>query len=699
MFPVGSFVKITDISECKKVELNEVFKVLSSSKAMTTIENKDGVNLGGYYSWRFVAADPVADATKTIIDDDWFVYDGTKFPNHILRAKTDWLRQKGSATWEIVTSSAGKIIAPHTTFEFRCKKSDAPTAEVAKPQVASATEDDWFYFDNTIHADHILRQDIDQIDYGGNDWIKINASAGIAIKGGGGYLKYRCKKCHAPKEIATTVAEGDWVIIDKSIYGEFKLRLTDECNYKNTKWMKVVNDCGNSYNHIYYKDYEFRCKRSDLPVVDTTKSQAAYAEKSQMADATKSPEVEPQKSTQFWTGQEIICNEKGLSLLTYNKAYTVLETNTLSSGFYVKVKGDKGVINQFLSSRFRVTDVTKSQVADTTKLQAAAPAITNLCVEVEQPPIAKKDTKMFPVGSFVKITDISNCGKVKLNEVFEVLYSNNSLTEIKNKDGINLGVFDTWRFVAAKSPVDETKITQQDTKMFSNKFQNGQTVICNEYESTKGRLTIGKGYVVIGNDPTNNGGHVDMIQLINNFGDKEWFFVYRFSAATAENTTVAEQPKRIVAKVTNNYLTKGQSYEVVDDGDGTTVIVGPNGCSLCFMDDCFESDISLSDVTNVDGATGTKENEMKKETAVKVASVVGKFVAGWGFRALNYWAIEPAVNIARPILSSVRYAGFLAAISMIGYGMYNPQAVKDAAYSCIPKISFSIEAPEILNGK
>lgn len=125
MFPVGSFVKITDISECKKVELNEVFKVLSSSKSMTTIENKDGINLGGYYSWRFV----VADATKTIADDDWF------------------------------------------------------------------------YFDNTIHADHILRQDIDQIDYGNNDWIKINTSAGSTIKGGG--FKYRCKKSDAPVADAT----------------------------------------------------------------------------------------------------------------------------------------------------------------------------------------------------------------------------------------------------------------------------------------------------------------------------------------------------------------------------------------------------------------------------------------------------------------------------------------------------------------
>lgn len=691
MFLVGSFVKITDISECKKIELNEVFKVLSSSKAMTIIENKDGINLGGYYSWRFEqVVDPAADATKTIADDDWFYFDVSKHAGHVLRRNIDQLKSKNENTdWTSVSVCANTKICLEdiNKYEFRCKKSDTPkefttnapkppeddwveldetiyadhilrenideckskinlragwervcgfrnkklsayaqmynfrcrrsvlpVTDVTKSQAADATkppEDDWFHFDISKHAGHILRRDVDQVkskhNSGIKEWVPVSLSAGTKIYShDADRYEFRCKKSDIPKEFVTTVAEGDWVIIDKSIYGDFKLRLTDECNYKNTKWMKVVNDCGNSYNHIYYKDYEFRCKRSDLPVVDTTKSS--------VADATKSPEVDPKKPTPFCVGQEIICNEKGLSLLTYNKAYTVLEANTLSSGlYYVKVKDDKGDINQFLQSRFRVADTTN-------------------------PPT------------------------------------------IQNKDA----------------------------EMFKNRFEVGQKILCTDGAYAK-RITNGKEYVVINNTYDNNGSGMDMLDVINDNGEKERYFVSRFSAATAENvataetTTVSEKvataKKRAVAKVTNSYLTKGQSYEVVDDGDGTTVIVGPNSYSLCFMNDCFESDISLSDVTNVDGATGTKENEMKKETAIKVASMVGKFAAGWGFRALNYWAIEPAVNIARPILSSVRYAGFLAAISMVGYGMYNPQAVKDAAYSCIPKISLSIEAPEILNGK
>lgn len=561
MFSVGSFVKITDISECKKVELNEVFKVLSSSKAMTAIENKDGINLGGYYSWRFVAVDPAADAAKPQVanatEDDWAELDETIYADHILRENIDECKSKTSlrSGWERVSGFRNKKLSVYAkTYNFRCRRSALPVADATKSQVADTT-----------------------------------------------------------KTNATTVADDDWVIIDKSIYGDFELRLTDECNYKNTKWMKVVNDHRNSYNHIYYKDYEFRCKRSDLPVADATKSQ--------VADAT----------------------------------------------------------------------------------------ITNLCKEVEQQPIPKKDTKMFPVGSFVKITDISNCTCVELNEVFEVLSSNSTGIEIKNKYGKNLGTFCTWRFAVADATkfqvTEPTKITQQDTKMFSNKFYDGQTITCidfpNDYKS--GKLTVGKNYVVTNSNYTSNdGGKFDMVQVRDNKGDPEWFYVYRFSAAAAENTTVAaKQPKRIVAKVTNHYLKKGQSYEVVGyyipNAESYKVKIDDAGYMLEFRRDCFESDISLSDVTNVDGATSTKENEMKKETAVKVASVVGKFATGWGFRALNYWVFEPAAGIGRPIMKSVRYATFLGSLAALGYGYYHPQEVKDALVSCLPTVS--IEAPAILSGK
>ena len=86
----------------------------------------------------------------------------------------------------------------------------------------------------------------------------------------------------------------------------------------------------------------------------------------------------------------------------------------------------------------------------------------------------------------------------------------------------------------------------------------------------------------------------------------------------------------------------------------------------------------------------SKEEEMKKETAIKIASVAGSL----GFRALNYWFFEPAVNTFRPVVKGVRYAVFLGMITSSIYGYRHPEVVKNAIMSCLPKIS--VEAPEIL---
>lgn len=81
---------------------------------------------------------------------------------------------------------------------------------------------------------------------------------------------------------------------------------------------------------------------------------------------------------------------------------------------------------------------------------------------------------------------------------------------------------------------------------------------------------------------------------------------------------------------------------------------------------------------------------MKKETAIAVAKVAGNL----GFRALNYWFFEPAVNVFRPVVKGVRYAVFIGTLASAVYGYKHPEVVKDAIMSCLPTVS--IEAPEIL---
>lgn len=97
-------------------------------------------------------------------------------------------------------------------------------------------------------------------------------------------------------------------------------------------------------------------------------------------------------------------------------------------------------------------------------------------------------------------------------------------------------------------------------------------------------------------------------------------------------------------------------------------------------------------------AHNNKEKEevvMKKETAIAIGTSVAKFVGNWGFRTFNYWVAEPATNIARPIVKTVRYAVFIGTIAGSIYAYRNPDVVVKTLKSCLPKVS--IEAPEILS--
>lgn len=91
-----------------------------------------------------------------------------------------------------------------------------------------------------------------------------------------------------------------------------------------------------------------------------------------------------------------------------------------------------------------------------------------------------------------------------------------------------------------------------------------------------------------------------------------------------------------------------------------------------------------------------EETTMKKETAIAIASATAKFVGNTAFKAANYFAIEPAMNIGRPIVRSIRYAMFVGGLGLMAYGWNHPEEAKSAVAKCLPSISFSVERPEIL---
>lgn len=94
----------------------------------------------------------------------------------------------------------------------------------------------------------------------------------------------------------------------------------------------------------------------------------------------------------------------------------------------------------------------------------------------------------------------------------------------------------------------------------------------------------------------------------------------------------------------------------------------------------------------IESAAGGKEIVMNP-VVKKSASLIGGLIK----KTANYWLVEPALNIARPIIKSVRYATFLTVVAGSVYAFYHPDKVKDLAWKCLPKVT--IEAPEILKPK
>lgn len=80
---------------------------------------------------------------------------------------------------------------------------------------------------------------------------------------------------------------------------------------------------------------------------------------------------------------------------------------------------------------------------------------------------------------------------------------------------------------------------------------------------------------------------------------------------------------------------------------------------------------------------------MQKSQAISAAKSAGNLA----FRFINYWLLEPAANIGKPVFRSVRYFTFVGVFVATLLGYKYPETTKSFIKSCLPKIT--VEAPEI----
>lgn len=105
---------------------------------------------------------------------------------------------------------------------------------------------------------------------------------------------------------------------------------------------------------------------------------------------------------------------------------------------------------------------------------------------------------------------------------------------------------------------------------------------------------------------------------------------------------------------------------------------------------------SVKNFTPVKKEEEVMSEAIKFETAKKVVSSVGRFTGRMVWKAANYWAFEPVKEVATKIMRAVRYVTLGTAVVGGIYAYNDPQGAKDLLMKCVPKVSVSFEAPEIL---
>lgn len=96
--------------------------------------------------------------------------------------------------------------------------------------------------------------------------------------------------------------------------------------------------------------------------------------------------------------------------------------------------------------------------------------------------------------------------------------------------------------------------------------------------------------------------------------------------------------------------------------------------------------------SNSSSSTETVKFETAKKLAVGTAKLGGKMI----WRTADYFVFAPIKKAASPFMWMVRYA---VLGTMVGGGVYactNPDDAKELLWKCIPKISITVDAPEVL---
>jgi hypothetical protein len=140
---------------------------------------------------------------------------------------------------------------------------------------------------------------------------------------------------------------------------------------------------------------------------------------------------------------------------------------------------------------------------------------------------------------------------------------------------------------------------------------------------------------------------------------------------------VPAEPEKQEPKPSQEAVNKLKDIIASNSGGGTVDIVW----GADFSGNCVSEDFS-----------NKKEEVMKKETAIAASKAVGSFA----WKTVNYLFLETATEIGKRIGRSIRYAVFFGTVSTVAGMYFAPDTTKGFIKSCLPKVSISVDAPDIV---
>lgn len=140
---------------------------------------------------------------------------------------------------------------------------------------------------------------------------------------------------------------------------------------------------------------------------------------------------------------------------------------------------------------------------------------------------------------------------------------------------------------------------------------------------------------------------------------------------------VPAEPEKQEPKPSQEAVNKLRDIITSNTDGGTVDIVW----GVDFSGNCVSEDFS-----------NKKEEVMKKETAIAASKAVGSFA----WKTTNYWIFEPATAWGKKAMSSVRHVTFAGLIFGSFCMWMNPEKTMSVVKSCLPKISISVDAPDIV---